>query len=221
MKTRSLLSEKELIQAIKNEAQDRARFELAFKQIAQDPFLKNTAKKLAYEKNIREELWKEILSDVIMILREHVQSGKYRGDGKISSYLIAILTNKMNDLVRSARYKTERQFRPEDRIEAEMPLDIQMEGSINADLEIESLEQDALLARRDQILMGLIAGMSEHCQEMFQMEYWEGLARAVIAEIKNYTNKRYADKALNRCHDQLREGIRNHPGLAQFLKRTR
>ena len=56
--------------------------------------------KLARQFNLSEELVTDAYTDALMLTLDHILSGRFRGESKVSTYLYQILFNKCRDLLK-------------------------------------------------------------------------------------------------------------------------
>lgn len=154
----------------------------------------------------------DALQDGIILLDEMVRDGRFRGESSVKTFLISICRNIMRNKVRSA----EKVIYKEEIKEADLD-DTSVHDATpeEAMLILESSEKER---QRDSILRGLLTQLTDRCQDVLRLYYYESYSMAKIALERGLENANQAGKAAFQCRKQLYDLISKQPTLMNFLK---
>lgn len=154
----------------------------------------------------------DALQDGIILLDEMVRDGRFRGESSVKTFLISICRNLMRNKVRSAEKVTYKEEIKEADLSDTSVHDATPEEAI---LIIETSENEQ---KRDAILRGLLTQLTERCQDVLRLYYYESYNMAKIALERGLKNANQAGKAADQCRKQLYSLISEQPTLMNFLK---
>lgn len=144
----------------------------------------------------------DVFQDTLEVFIFQVQTGKYRGDASISTYLYKIAYFKwLNELKRKSRlqqYQKMAEFAPE---ALEMPID-----------SVDMTERCAKMVK------SIYLAMSEVCQKLLGLRFYQGKSFKEIASLMDYKNEQVARTKQQKCMDNLREKYRMNPILRECLE---
>ena len=135
-------------------------------------------------------------TDAVLVVVDHIISGKFRGESKVSTYLFRIFSNKIVDRVRHhSTEKSESQYHWTD----ELPMLPERARSALGALIVEE---------EISVIKYLIERLGEKCRKLiWDSEYW-GYDLHEIAEELGLGSARSASTQKYRCMEKLREVIR-------------
>lgn len=183
----------------------------AFRQIYMDSTMRGKVRSLAAMYNINEVEVEDLLQESIIRLDEVILNGTFRGDSAITTFLIAIVRNKMRDKV-----KTMGRTVLTDEIKESSNLNQVDTPEVAYLLE----EKNSEAAKRDGILQTLLGKLKADCQKLLANYYYLGKSMSQVATDQGLANANQAKKAAYRCRQHLKDLIRTEPGLENFLKQT-
>ena len=144
----------------------------------------------------REEVM-DAYAETVILFREHVKNGVFKGTAKYSTYLYSILNNKCIDIIRNKSTNKSRQR------EMEVGMDLLEEQVSENDNVIELL---SLKVQRDR-LDELMNTMAEKCREIL-MDWNDGYSMTEIAERNGLLNEHTARTKRYNCMQQLMELVK-------------
>lgn len=156
----------------------------------------------------------DILQESILLFFEKVRSGEFRGDSKLTTYLLKICQNKIRNAGRSKR------VRQTDSIDAPESTTLPL-GAELLSTTIEEEEAAQQIAHRNKLLRSVLAKLTENCQSAIALYYSQNKSTQQVAEIKQLANPRQAKKLIHRCRERLRQLIGENTDLNNYLKMNR
>ena len=178
----------------------------ALKMLYLDKVVNGTIARMISDYNSRQEA-DDVLQEAIILLDEMIRSGRFRGDSKLSSFLIGIAKNIIRNNMRNADkvvYKeeiTENSSETEDSPEDHL---LVQERSEN--------EQ-----KRDQLLRDALGELTARCRDVLTLYYFKSYSMAQIAEERRLSNAAQAKKDAYDCRQSLRSLVASRPALSNFL----
>lgn len=154
----------------------------------------------------------DALQDGIILLDEMVRDGRFRSESSVKTFLIGICRNIMRNKVRSAEKVIYKEEIKEADLDDTSVHDATPEEAI---LILESSEKEQ---QRDSILRGLLSQLTDRCQDVLRLYYYESYNMAKIALERGLKNANQAGKAADQCRKQLYALISEQPTLMNFLK---
>jgi RNA polymerase sigma factor (sigma-70 family) len=156
----------------------------------------------------------DVIQESIMILYRDVSNDKFRGEAKLTTYLLRICQLNISNSRRTKEVKrTNSLDTPENN-------DHLLKGELQT-TSIEQEEEDNRLALRNQLLRNVLAQLTQNCQSALALYYTKNKSTKEIADIKEYAGPNQAKNLLHRCRERLRKLIGNDPDLSNFLKTNR
>lgn len=199
------VSDEELLKAIAGNNRER---NWALKQLVTDNSVQRMVRKVVNDRGGNEQDFEDILQEGVVALYMNILEGKFKGNSKLSTYLVSICLNKARNLQR----KTSRvEFTKED----EQLDDVDYEDPEYMAILGEYGQMDEQVKKLVQELMG---GITEHCREILQL-YMKSVKMQKIAEARGLAGATQARKAAYRCREMLRKEINKQPNVSNFLKR--
>lgn len=200
------LTDKEIIEGIKS---DHIRdHDLAIKALYLDTVLTLKVKDLVNRYGRAKVDADDILQESILVVRESVRNGKFKGKSQIRTFLIGVCKNKILSGKRNAdHFISTGDFTKHEQVDEET-------SSIIFE------EQSESRNRRNKILKELILQTGQKCQEALNLYYFLQYNMNQVAEKRGLKNANQAKKAVARCRDKLKKLITNHPSLESYLKET-
>jgi len=156
----------------------------------------------------------DVIQDSVMITYRHVRDGKFRGESKLTTYLLKICQNVIRN---GGRLKS---LRVTDSLDHPAAPDISLTKD-SATTELEKDEASKRLELRNRLLRKVLAKLTDNCRSALALYYTENKSTREIAEIKNQSGPDQAKKLLHRCRKRLRQLIAEDPDLNNFLKTNR
>lgn len=156
----------------------------------------------------------DVIQEAVMVLYRDVSSGKFRGEAKLTTYLLRVCQlNISNGSRRKEVLKTNSLDTPEsgDRL---------LKGEVQTTT-VEQEEDDERLALRNRMLRKVLAQLTDNCQSALALYYTKNKSTKEIADIKQYAGPNQAKNLLHRCRERLRKLIGDDPNLSNFLKMNR
>ncbi len=150
----------------------------------------------------------DVLQEGVILLDEMIQSGRFRKESSVRSFLLGICKN----IIRNNARKTDRVILNDDmsqynHVSSETP-----------DEQLLLLENNSLEQKRDELLQKLLLTLTDNCQKVLKMYYYLSYNMSKIADERGLKNANQAKKAADRCRKQLRVLISERPDLMNFLK---
>ncbi len=138
---------------------------------------------------------KDAYADAVVVLTDHVISGRFEGRSKVSTYLFQIFSNKCVDQVRrNTTYKSEQE---KDWTHEFPDLPDSSKDFLNRLIKLEEFDQ----------VKGLMEQLGERCKELiWAADYW-GYKPDEIAEKMNFKTTKSAITAKYKCMERLRKLI--------------
>ncbi len=181
----------------------------ALKTLYNDPVVLNKIKAMVGDYNLTRKTPDDILQEGIILLDSIIRKGNFKGESKVTTFLLAICRN----LIRDANKKVERiEWREtiQDHDLKKMDEDGHLPG-------IELRELDDEEKKRDNALFSVLKEMSENCREALIGYYFKNMTMDQLAAARGLANKDQAKKAVYRCRNRMREAIINNPVLSNIL----
>ncbi|GAB2765643.1 hypothetical protein GCM10027275_03830 [Rhabdobacter roseus] len=145
--------------------------------------------KLHRQLRISEDVAKDTFTDTIMAVIQQIESGTFRGESKLSSYLYQIYYFKMIDSVRKKHSKAIQYY--DEMAEVE-------DTSANLEMTYEAQERASQVAR-------IMNKMCPLCRKILLMWGLEGKKIGEIAQQLGETDPKKISRKKYKCMDQLRE----------------
>lgn len=169
--------------------------EQGYRELLKDPQLNGYIKKKLSAYELRNVESDEVLIDALVILRRKVH--EFRGDSKLNTFIIEII-NRL--ILQKLRKRGKNRENPTSDFEG---TELGSESGIK---EFENSEEAEEKRRKIQILRKAINQMNENCREVLGLAL-EGMSGEEIADIRGLKERKYANKAVHRCREQLRKII--------------
>lgn len=149
----------------------------------------------------------DVLQDAVILLDEMIRSGRFRGESKLSSFLIGIAKNIIRNGMRNA-----------DKV-------VYKEEVSENNSESESSPEDFLLVqergeneqKRDQLLRDALGELTARCQDVLHLYYFKSYSMAQIAEERKLSSAAQAKKDAYDCRQMLKTLVASRPALSNFL----
>lgn len=149
----------------------------------------------------------DVLQDAVILLDEMIRSGRFRGDSKLSSFLIGIAKNIIRNGLRNA-----------DKV-------VYKEEITENSSETEDSPEDYLLVqerseneqKRDQLLHDALGELTARCREVITLYYFKSYSMAQIAEERKLSSAKQAKKDAHDCRQMLKTLVASRPALSNFL----
>ncbi len=203
----SIYADEQLIQFIRSN--DPKQRNEALKQLYMDQVITLKVKELAQIYGSAKQEADDILQEGIILMDELVRSGKFQGQSKVRTFLIGICKNLIRNQSRKvSRIVLKEEIKDYERNEAEVSPE---------DLIVLEESTDEQLSR-DKLLRNLLHNLTENCQEVLRLYYYEAKNMTQVADERGLKNAKQAKKAASRCRQQLRKLITEQPELETFLK---
>lgn len=183
----------------------------ALKSLYNDNTINFKIREMAREYNYKADA-DDALQDGVILLDEMVRDGRFRGESSVKTFLISICRNIMRNKVRSAEKVVFKEEIKETDLSDTSVRDATPEEAI---LIVEASEKEQ---KRDAILRGLLTEMTDRCQDVLRLYYYESYNMAKIALERGLKNANQAGKAADQCRKQLFSLISEQPTLMNFLK---
>lgn len=149
----------------------------------------------------------DVLQDAVILLDEMIRSGRFRGESKLSSFLIGIAKNIIRNGLRNADKVVYKEDVSENNSEQESsPEDVLMVQERNEN------EQ-----KRDQLLRDALGELTARCREVITLYYFKSYSMAQIAEERKLSSAAQAKKDAHDCRQMLKTLVASRPALSNFL----
>ena len=181
----------------------------ALKTLYNDPVILNKVKALVHDYNLTRKTPDDILQEGIILLDSIIRKGAFKGESKVSTFLLSICRN----LIRDANKKVER-IEWRETIQDHDLKKMDEEGHLPG---IELREMDDEEKQRDKALQQVLGEMSENCREAIMGYYFKNMTMDQLADARGLANKEQAKKAVYRCRNRMREAIMDNPILSKLL----
>lgn len=178
----------------------------ALKMLYLDKMVNGTIARMISDYNSRQEA-DDVLQEAIILLDEMIRSGRFRGDSKLSSFLIGIAKNIIRNSIRNA-----------DKV-------VYKEEITENSSETEDSPEDYLLVqerseneqKRDQLLRDAMGELTARCRDVLTLYYFKSYSMAQIAEERRLSSAAQAKKDAHDCRQSLRSLVASRPALSNFL----
>lgn len=178
----------------------------ALKMLYLDKVVNGTIARMISDYNSRQEA-DDVLQEAIILLDEMIRSGRFRGDSKLSSFLIGIAKNIIRNNMRNA-----------DKV-------VYKEEITENSSETEDSPEDHLLVqergeneqKRDQLLRDALGELTARCRDVLTLYYFKSYSMAQIAEERRLSSAAQAKKDAHDCRQSLRSLVASRPALSNFL----
>lgn len=204
-----LFNNNELLQKIRGiDLKERNR---ALQFLYDDVYIKNTIKRLVQESKDKADT-DEVLQLSMIALDRNVRNGHFKGKSTLKTYLIAISKFVIKNKVRSGQKLIFKETINDSDTE-DIPLELSAETSIINHEEAET---------KNKILRSFIKQLSEKCQQVVLLEYFENKSKAEIAQETGFKNDHQVNKKLSTCRKELKdiieEQLTKQPTLITLLR---
>ena len=179
-----------------------------FRNLYLNPMINAKVKSWAKTYNLTQSDPDDILQEAIVLLDEKVRSGAFRGNSKVTTFLLGICHNMIRDRVKRVnRVVLKGEF-----LDAEQLTEAEFFDHMELSEETEWERQ------RDQTLRKLLQDLDDKCREALKNYYFLRMTMGQIAEKRGLKNAVQAKKAVHRCRQKLRKLIETNPDLTRKLK---
>lgn len=181
----------------------------ALKTLYNDPIILHKVKAMVNDYNLTRKTPDDILQEGIILVDSIIRKGGFKGDSKVSTFLLAVCRN----LIRDANKKVDR-IEWRESIQDYDLKKLDEEGGLSG-IELKELNNEE--RQRDEALMKVLDEMSANCKEAIIGYYFKNMSMEQLAGARGLANKEQAKKAVYRCRNRMREAIVNNPILSKIL----
>jgi len=203
----STYTDKQIIEMIQDTTESR---ELAFEYLYLNPEIKN--KSYSKINNLIRDKVKadDIFTDSLLAFIKNVKYNKFRGESKISTYIVAICNfqslNYLNNLKKEKEKSNQYLNSQKDPFPKEESVEIQF-------LELEEVRYEAKLKRK------IYRQLSSKCRDALRKKYIDESSVKEMAKIINIAVQSVKNR-LSRCYEKIRELITQDLEIMNAIKKN-
>ncbi len=153
----------------------------------------------------------DILQEGILALDRLIREGRFRGESKVETFLLAVCRNLIRDGIKKVSNVV---------FKSEINDATAAEPQLVAD-QISLAEQSEAENERDSILNRTLEGMGENCRDSLKLYYYENQSMKQVADAREWENVQTAKNTIARCREKLRSLLLENPNLTTLLSQLK